>query len=72
MAVLTFQSKRLPHVLEIFALFMALGILTTLCIPETARKTLEELAGEDIGSPSEEAPAVKETARVPQAEKNPV
>jgi PHS family inorganic phosphate transporter-like MFS transporter len=37
----------LPHVLEIFALFMFLGILTTMCIPETARKTLEELAGED-------------------------
>jgi len=26
---------------------MFLGILTTMCIPETARKTLEELAGED-------------------------
>ena len=35
------------HVLEIFALFMALGILTSLCIPETKRRTLEELNGEE-------------------------
>ncbi|KAF7547584.1 hypothetical protein G7Z17_g7640 [Cylindrodendrum hubeiense] len=35
------------HVLEIYALFMLLGCLTTLLIPETARKTLEELSGED-------------------------
>ena len=36
----------LNHVMEIFALFMLLGMLTTLCIPETKRKTLEELAEE--------------------------
>jgi PHS family inorganic phosphate transporter-like MFS transporter len=35
------------HVLEIYALFMLLGCFTTLFIPETARKTLEELSGED-------------------------
>lgn len=35
------------HVLEIYALFMLLGCFTTLLIPETARKTLEELSGED-------------------------
>lgn len=40
----------MPHVLEIFALFMFLGIFTTLCIPETARVTLEVLAGEDEAS----------------------
>ncbi|KAK6462609.1 inorganic phosphate transporter [Scheffersomyces coipomensis] len=33
----------LPHVLEIFALFMLLGIGTTLLIPETKRMTLEEI-----------------------------
>lgn len=33
----------LPHVMEIFALFMLLGIGTTLLIPETRRKTLEEI-----------------------------
>lgn len=33
----------LPHVMEIFALFMLLGIFTTLLIPETKRKTLEEI-----------------------------
>jgi PHS family inorganic phosphate transporter-like MFS transporter len=70
--LLTTRSNRLPHVLEIFALFMALGILTTLCIPETARKTLEELAGEDTGSHDDEVPAVKETAKDPQAEEKSV
>lgn len=36
--------------MQIFALFMFLGIFTTLLIPETARKTLEELAGEVPGT----------------------
>ena len=39
-------SPWLNHVMEIFALFMFCGIFTTLLIPETKRKTLEELAGE--------------------------
>lgn len=34
----------LPHVMEIFALFMLLGIGTTLLIPETKRMTLEEIS----------------------------
>lgn len=33
----------LPHVMEIFALFMLLGTLSTLLLPETKRKTLEEI-----------------------------
>ncbi|ODV67970.1 phosphate permease [Hyphopichia burtonii NRRL Y-1933] len=33
----------LNHVMEIFALFMLLGIFTTLLLPETKRKTLEEI-----------------------------
>ncbi len=33
--------------MQIYALFMFLGIFTTLCIPETKRKTLEELSGDD-------------------------
>jgi MFS transporter, PHS family, inorganic phosphate transporter len=72
--MLTTGSNRLPHVLEIFALFMALGIVTTLCIPETARKTLEELAGEDTGPHDEEepTPTVKETRKEPQAEEKSV
>ncbi|TEA10695.1 Repressible high-affinity phosphate permease [Colletotrichum sidae] len=37
----------LAHIMEIFALFMLLGFCTTWLIPETARKTLEELSGED-------------------------
>jgi len=39
----------LNHIMEIFALFMLCGFFTTLLIPETARKTLEELAGEAEG-----------------------
>ena len=38
------------EILEIFALFMFLGIFTTFLIPETKRKTLEELAGEVPGT----------------------
>lgn len=34
------------HVLQIYALFMLLGVGTTFLIPETKRKTLEELCGE--------------------------
>jgi MFS transporter, PHS family, inorganic phosphate transporter len=41
----------LPHVLEIFAAFMFIGIFTSLLVPETARKTLEQLAGEVPGTP---------------------
>jgi PHS family inorganic phosphate transporter-like MFS transporter len=58
-------SPWLPHVMEIFALFMFLGIFTTLCIKETKRITLEELSGEnDVeASPSPEiAPKDIETA----------
>ncbi|KAF4614368.1 hypothetical protein G7Y89_g15369 [Cudoniella acicularis] len=36
----------LNHVMQIFSAFMFAGIFTTLLIPETKRKTLEELAGE--------------------------
>ncbi|KAF2433663.1 putative inorganic phosphate transporter [Tothia fuscella] len=44
-------SPWLDHVLQIFALFMFLGIFTTLLIPETKGKTLEQLAGEVEGTP---------------------
>lgn len=43
-------SPWLNHVMQIFALFMLLGIGTSLLIPETKRKTLEELAGEVPGT----------------------
>ncbi|KAK9413835.1 putative Major facilitator superfamily (MFS) profile domain-containing protein [Seiridium unicorne] len=42
----------MDHVLEIYALFMLLGVGTTCFIPETKRKTLEELCGEDQPAPS--------------------
>lgn len=48
----TAASPWLNHVMQIFALFMFLGIFTTLLIPETKRKTLEELAGEVPGTPN--------------------
>jgi len=40
----------LDRVMQIFALFMLCGVFTSLLIPETKRKTLEELAGESDGS----------------------
>ena len=40
-------SGWLNHVMEIYALFMLLGCVTTWFIPETKRRTLEELAGEE-------------------------
>ncbi|KAI0459283.1 major facilitator superfamily domain-containing protein [Xylaria acuta] len=42
----------LDHVLQIYALFMLLGIFTTIFVPETKRKTLEELCGEDQPLPA--------------------
>jgi PHS family inorganic phosphate transporter-like MFS transporter len=35
------------NVMKIYAFFMLLGCLTTLLIPETKRKTLEEMSSED-------------------------
>lgn len=43
-------SPWLNHVMQIFALFMLMGVFTTLLLPETKRKTLEELAGEVPGT----------------------
>ncbi|KZV85541.1 phosphate transporter [Exidia glandulosa HHB12029] len=37
----------IPHILEIFALFMLTGIGSTLLLPETMNRTLEELSNED-------------------------
>lgn len=37
----------IAHIMQIFAAFMALGFCTTWLVPESKRKTLEELAGED-------------------------
>ncbi|KAK0201497.1 phosphate transporter [Desarmillaria ectypa] len=40
-------NKFVKHILEIFALFMLTGIFSTLLIPETKNKTLEELSNEE-------------------------
>lgn len=37
------QNCFLPHVMQIFALFMLIGFFLTLLLPETKRKTLEEI-----------------------------
>lgn len=39
----------LPHVMQIFALFMLCGIFSSLLIPETKRKTLEQISEEYHG-----------------------
>lgn len=49
-ATATNPSPWLNHVMQIYALFMFCGIFTTLLVPETKRKTLEELAGEVPGT----------------------
>ncbi|KAI1660098.1 phosphate permease [Daldinia decipiens] len=58
------ENPWMDHVLEIYALFMLLGIFTTLFIPETKRKTLEELSGEDQPArlPAAEASSQSKTA----------
>jgi len=45
------DSPWLNHVMEIYSFFMFCGIFTSLLIPETKRKTLEQLAGEVPGTP---------------------
>ena len=47
----------MDHVLEIYALFMLLGIGSTALIKETKRKTLEELAGEEMDDDEVESQA---------------
>ncbi len=46
-ATATNASPWLPHVMQIYSVFMFVGMFTTLLIPETRRKTLEELSGEE-------------------------
>ncbi|GAA5828845.1 hypothetical protein JCM11251_005894 [Rhodosporidiobolus azoricus] len=41
------KNAWVPHLLTVFALFMLTGIFSTLLLPETKGKTLEELSGED-------------------------
>ena len=43
-------SPWLNRVMQIFAVFMFLGIVSTVLVPETKRKSLEELAGEVRGT----------------------
>jgi hypothetical protein len=38
--------------MKIYAFFMLLGCGTTLLLPETARRTLEELSDENVDPPS--------------------
>jgi len=43
----TGSNKFVNHIMEIFAFFMLTGIFSTLLLPETKQKTLEELSNED-------------------------
>ncbi|CAG8072682.1 unnamed protein product [Penicillium salamii] len=58
------DSPWLNHVMEIFSLFMLCGFFSTFLIPETKRKSLEELAGETVPrisfQPPNDAPAKDE------------
>jgi MFS transporter, PHS family, inorganic phosphate transporter len=58
------QSPWLNHVMQIFALFMLCGCFTTLLIPETKRKTLEELAGEVPGTANYDPQTAGHTGRL--------
>ena len=42
------KNAWINHVMQIFALFMLAGVFTSVLIPETKRKTLEELSGENL------------------------
>lgn len=55
--------------MQIFALFMFCGIFTSLLIPETKRKTLEELSGEVHPRPRPQLTGVQDIARNEDAEK---
>ncbi|KAF4610401.1 hypothetical protein G7Y89_g15718 [Cudoniella acicularis] len=59
----------LNHIMEIFALFMFCGIFTTFLIPETKRKTLEELAGEVEGTPNYDPDLVNKASEATAEEK---
>jgi PHS family inorganic phosphate transporter-like MFS transporter len=41
------SGKFLKHILEIFALFMLTGVFSTLLLPETKGRSLEDLSNED-------------------------
>lgn len=61
-------GKFLPHILEIFALFMASGIASTLLLPETKGISLENLSQEEealsIGEADQSLPVMP--AKEPQ------
>ncbi|OCT50411.1 Inorganic phosphate transporter PHO84 [Cladophialophora carrionii] len=67
-------SPWLNHVMQIFALFMLCGCFTTLLIPETKRKTLEELAGEVPGTKNydPESAGHRKSSYVPPASGEPL
>lgn len=57
----TSDSPWLNHVMQIYSAFMFAGIFTSLLIPETKRKTLEQLAGEVEGTPEYDPQNVRST-----------
>ena len=63
-------SPWLNHLMEIFALFMLCGLFTSFLIPETKRKTLEELAGEVPGTPNFDSALIGKSANYAGSEGN--
>lgn len=53
----------LDKVMQIFALFMLCGTIISFLIPETKRKTLEELAGENEFNPVYDAGSIRSASR---------
>lgn len=45
----------LNHIMEIFALFMLCGLLSTFLLPETSRRSLEDISGD--GGPMDQLPS---------------
>jgi PHS family inorganic phosphate transporter-like MFS transporter len=52
------QHPWINRLMLIYALFMLCGLITSLFIPETKRKTLEELAGETDQNPAYKLPSI--------------
>jgi PHS family inorganic phosphate transporter-like MFS transporter len=50
----------LPHIMQVFALFMLCGTLVSFLVPETKGRTLEELAGEQPSSLDQHLPRAPE------------
>jgi PHS family inorganic phosphate transporter-like MFS transporter len=65
------SSPWLNHVMEIFAAFMFAGIFTSMLIPETKRKTLENICAELYGEGIVQEELALKAAQDPAAQPSP-